>query len=523
MLLLAISLGSLFFRLGSLPLSGADEPRYARIAQEMHESGVWITPQLEGKPWLEKPPLYYWITSPFYSIFRSHEIAARAGPAICALITAIAIFWLGLMLWSRMAGLLGALILLTSLGFDGYGRGASTDMPFACFLTLALAILAVAVTRNIGWKVSVAYVFLGLAVLGKGPVAIILTAGIGLFTWFLADREGILARWHVLSGAAVTAAVSVPWFWLAFRQNGYGFISTFFINHNLARYITDIHHHSEPFYYFLPVLLSLFFPWTGWLLLLVSKSPLGALRRRSEWHPEMVFLGCWFLFPIAFFSLSESKLAGYILPSLPPLALILGVRLSRWVEENVEPPKLRFSMGAHLAVTAAMAVATPIYFQKEYGGNWKIGLLLSIAMLVPALFAFTYGRKGNCMRAFKATVIQGLVLVIALAQFAFPVLGSYHSTRDIAHQAMDLKQDGEPVITFRCFHHSLHYYTGYRIANDLEEPESLRRFAESHAHFLVVTNVDGLRTISGIEGLTITVLGSQGDFRLLRITALQGR
>ena len=94
-ILIAISSGSLFFHLGSLPLTGADEPRYARIAQEMHERGAWITPELEGKPWLEKPPLYYWITSPLYSIFSSPETASRVGPALCALIAALAIFWVG--------------------------------------------------------------------------------------------------------------------------------------------------------------------------------------------------------------------------------------------------------------------------------------------------------------------------------------------------------------------------------------------------------------------------------------------
>ncbi len=93
--LIAISLGSIFFRLGSLPLTGPDEPRYARIAQEMHDQGTWVTPTLEGKPWLEKPPLYYWLTIPFYSVFNSPETAARVAPALCALAAALAIFWLG--------------------------------------------------------------------------------------------------------------------------------------------------------------------------------------------------------------------------------------------------------------------------------------------------------------------------------------------------------------------------------------------------------------------------------------------
>jgi 4-amino-4-deoxy-L-arabinose transferase-like glycosyltransferase len=325
-----------------LPLSGADEPRYARIAQEMLDQRQWITPILEGKPWLEKPPLYYWITIPLIPHIVSPEIAARAAPAVCALISALAVCWLGSLLWTRLAGLLGALILLTSLGFAGYGRSASTDMPFTCCLTVALALLAAASERAIGrGKVLWAYVFLGLAVLAKGPAALVLAAGIMFFFWFLDDRRIVLSRWHILTGFAIAALLAIPWFWLAFRQNGYAFISTFFINHNIARFVTDIHHHSQPFYYYFAALLALMFPWSGWLPVLVSKSPIEGLRRWREWNPGMLFLACWLLFPLVFFSLSDSKLPGYILPSLPPLALILECAFpSGWRNGHIVEPAL---------------------------------------------------------------------------------------------------------------------------------------------------------------------------------------
>jgi 4-amino-4-deoxy-L-arabinose transferase-like glycosyltransferase len=379
-----------------------------------------------------------------------------------------------------------------------------------------MAILAAAIERDIGLKVLAAYVFLGLAILGKGPVAIILAIGIGLLFWLLSERGGILRRWQIVPGFVITAAVSIPWFWLAFKQNGYAFISTFFINHNLARFVTDIHHHSQPFYYYLPVLLVLIFPWSGWLLLLVSKSPVEALRRWREWNPCMIFLACWFFIPICFFSLSDSKLAGYILPSFPPLALILGMRISRWIEGAAEPARLRASMGLHLVFSAAMAIAALIYFQKEYGGSWGIGLLLSFAILTPAVLAFGFSK--NCKGAFKATALQGLIILMAVAQFAFPVLGAYHSTREIAQQALKLRRTGEPIATYRFFHHSLNYYTGYQIADELDDSKALRQFAQSHPSSLIVTKTDGLKEISDSKDLSISLLGEQGNFRLLRIS-----
>ncbi len=518
-LLASISFGALFFRLGSLPLSGADEPRYARIAQEMYEQGNWITPTLQSKPWLEKPPLYYWLTIPFYSLFDSNEIAARSASAICAFVTAIAILFLGSMLWNRSAGLFGASILLTSLGFVGFGRSASTDMPFTCFITLAMVVLAVAVEKDMGsWKVIFAYVFLGLAVLGKGPVAIILAAGTGLCFWLLDERGILLSRCKVVPGLAVTVALCIPWFWLAFQQNGYAFISTFFINHNLARYVTGIHHHSEPLYYYIPILLALFFPWSGWLPLLFPKSPIIWIRGWREWKSGMLFLACWLIFPLLFFSFSDSKLAGYILPSLPPLALLLGVRLCEWIKGHVGRTKLRAVMGLHLAFSAAMAVAAPIYFQREYGGAWKTGLLLAIVILMPSLFTFGFGLRGYWARAFGTTVVQGLLLIMATAVFAVPVLGAYLSARDIAHQALELRQSGERLATFRYFSHSLNYYTSYQTANGLDNQALMHRFAQKYPSSLVITPIDRLEELMSIAGCSTSLQGKQGDLRLVRIS-----
>lgn len=518
-LLLLISLGTLFFRLGSLPLSGNDEPRYARIAEEMYEHGRWITPMLEGRPWLEKPPLYYWLTVPFLSLFGANEITARIGPAFCALITALVVLWLGWRLWTPAAGLIGGSILLTSLGFAGYGRSVSTDMPLTACLTASLAILAAAaVGRHIAtWKVMAAYVFLGLAVLAKGPVAVALAGGIGFFFWCLDERGVSLRRWHVVPGLMLTAAVSIPWYWLAFRQNGFAFISTFFINQNIARYVTNIHHHSQPLYYYLPVLIALLFPWSGWLILLVPKSVAGEFRRWRQWNPSALFLACWFLFPMLFFSLSDSKLAGYILPALPPLALLLGVRLSAWIGNESGRSRLRAAMWVYLMLSLAMAAGAPIFFWKDYGGNWKTGLLLSVTILGPSLFAFGYGIRSNWTRAFRATLLQGFLLVLSIAQFAYPVIGVYLSSRDVARQALELRQDGEPIVTYRYFNHSLNYYAGYQIADGLQDPESMNRFARGHPCFLVVTEAKHLPSLLSLQGLPVSLLGEQGKLRLLRV------
>jgi 4-amino-4-deoxy-L-arabinose transferase-like glycosyltransferase len=515
-----ISLGVLFFRLGSLPLTGPDEPRYARIAEEMYQQGHWVTPLLEGHPWLEKPPLYYWITIPFNALLGNDETTARLGPAFSGLLTAIAIFWLGARLWNRLAGLLGASIILTCIGLAAFARGASTDMPMTACLTVALSILmAAAVERKLEfWKVAIAYLFLGLAVLGKGPIAILLAGGIGLIFWFFDERGGSFKKWRVLPGFVIMMAAAVPWFWMVFRQNGYSFIATFFINHNLARYVSDIHHHSQPFYYYLQILLGLFFPWTGWLAMLIPKSPVAQIRGWRAWNPRTLFLLSWIVFPLLFFSFSASKLAGYILPALPPLALLLGVRVSKWETNGKLGQSMRLVSWTHLVFSAAVSIATPIFFFTTFGGHWGVGMILSGAVLGPALLGFYYGLKNNMSAAFKATIVQGFLMVAFTAQFAFPVIGDYLSTKEIALKAISLRQAGEPVVSFIYFHHSLFYYTDYQISAVIMDLESLEQLVHEHRRILVIARSEHLEQIRLIPKIGIAVADRQGKLILLELT-----
>jgi 4-amino-4-deoxy-L-arabinose transferase-like glycosyltransferase len=517
-LLLAVAAGTLFFRLGALPLSGNDEPRYARIAEEMYETGSWITPTLQHRPWLEKPPLYYWATIPFESFIHSRETAARLAPAFFALIAALAVFWLGCRLYSRLSGLIGASVLLTSLGHIVGGRTAATDMPFTCCLTLCLVILASAVEKDPGpAKILAAYAFLGLAALGKGPVAIVLATGIGMLYWYFDESGRILRRWRPLRGALVFLLVSVPWFWLAFRENGFAFIATFFVNHNLARYVTEIHHHAEPFWFYLPVILLLLFPWSGWLPLLLHKSSLPAIRRWKDWDHRFLFLVSWCLFPLIFFSLSGSKLAGYILPSLPPLALLLGIRMARWVESDIGPLLPRVSAIASLLISAAMAVAAPIYFLK-YGGSAGIGLMLSAVFLVPSILAACFAFRDQGGKVVATVLIQGILLIGTTVQFAVPLLGDYMSARSLAEEALNERLPGEAIITFGITDHSLDYYTGYQVLGKVDDTASILSLLREHGSILAVTEEQKIGLIEVDGSFSTKLLGQQGELRLLRMT-----
>ncbi len=109
-------------------------------------------------------------------------------------------------------------------------------------------------------------------------------------------------------------------------------------------------------------------------------------------------------------------------------------------------------------------------------------------------------------------------MLLAVALFAFPVLGAYHSTRDIAHQALQLRTPGEPIVTYQFFHHTLHYYTNYQIADKLDNPDALLKFARTQSTALIVTKSSSLKNLSAIKDITITSLYRQANFHLLRLS-----
>ncbi len=522
LLLTVLAAGTLFVQLGRLPLVGSDEPRYARIAGEMMLENRWVTPTLEGRPWLEKPPLYYWLTIPVFRMAGQSETAARLGPALAALWTAFVLYWLGGALWSRLAGLIGASALLTMVGFAAFGRSASTDMPMAACMTTFLAVLAAAAVRDDEprWKVVVGYAFLGLAILAKGPVALILAGGIGACYWALRDRWD-LRRWHPVAGLAIALAVALPWFWLAFRQNGFGFILVFFINHNLARYVTDIHHHTQPFYYYVPVILGLIFPWTAWLLFSIPGSMPRVLRNWREWRPASLFLGCWILFPLLFFSISRSKLPGYVIPVLPAIALLIGVKVRRLDRGEARHRGAAWPWLTHLCRPRSESVFL-LVLRARYGAGWLPGALIGVLTLLPALAGAVAALRGRWRAAVAATTVQGLVSVIAFVVIASPYLAVTLSARDIALAALSNRSPGEEIGTYKYFHHTLDYYTAYQVVSDLEDPAALEQFARQRRQFLVVTQEQWIPEIEHAVCCTIDELAAQGRLRLLRLTRKAG-
>jgi 4-amino-4-deoxy-L-arabinose transferase-like glycosyltransferase len=327
----AVTAVCLFDGLGRLGLVGPDDPRYAFIARAMLQSGDWVTPRLYGQPWFEKPILYYWAAAAAFRLFGVTEFAARLPSALGALLATLAMAWAALRTYGRSAATLIMLLLPTTIAAIAFARAATPDMLFAGLLTAA-ATAAAAILEQPGASRAAQIIFgasLGAATLAKGPAAIILAAG-ATFLWALAARQWRTTL-RLLDPVALATffVVALPWYVLCAARNA-EFFRVFILEHNFARYLTPVFQHPQPFWFFGVVILAATVPWTVLLI------PLAISARRSfamgSWKDSpALFFACWAVFPVVFFSFSESKLPGYILPSVPPLIFLFSVDAQRYL------------------------------------------------------------------------------------------------------------------------------------------------------------------------------------------------
>ncbi len=343
-----------------LGLVGADEPRYAQIAHEMlgrfdaaptlkDKLSACVTPYLYGHPWLEKPALYYWRAMFLFQDFGVHDWSARLPSTTFAFIMA-GLIYLHMRRFRPGGHLDAALITVACAGIIGFSRGASTDMQMAAPLAIGLlGWYAWYETDSKFWLYDI-YFFTGLATLAKGPVAPFLALVIIAAFAFLRREWSILRRSFWWPGVVLYFAMVLPWF-IAVQHQNPTFFREFFLEHNLERFATNRYQHVQPFWYYLVVVVLAMMPWTvvavralvdgvqtsvaEWRLR-HSRNSKPCSNRPGDAFPE--FLVIWALIPIVFFSFSKSKLPGYILPSIPPIAILTGdylfrrkAGLNRWI------------------------------------------------------------------------------------------------------------------------------------------------------------------------------------------------
>ena len=471
-----------------LGLVGADEPRYAQIAREMltaHSdvchtvnakmvprslrvedvrnsfhciAAGTVTPILYGKPWLEKPALYYWRAMSFFKEFGVSDWTARL-PSSSATLALVVLVFLHMRRFRPGGHLDAALITVSCVAIVAFARGASTDMQLAApFCIGMLGWYAWYETGKKFWLFDL-YFFGAAATLAKGPVAPFLALCIILLFAGLRREWSLLRRTIWWPGVTLYLIMVLPWY-IAVQKRNPTFYRLFFLEHNLERFATNRYQHHQPFFFYLVVLLIGLMPWTiiairalvdsidvsiaEWKVRHNPRRYLGHTRA-GDAFPE--FLVLWALFPIVFFSFSGSKLPGYILPSIPPITILAADYLNRIRREGL-PKWLLWSHAALCAIMVFVLVLAPQHMLYET-------LVPSVSWLITAAAAaLAFGaivlliiRRWGISQVCNATLIPVLATLVFLLGFHGKELDVNYSARPLAREIQRVAPNVELVAT----------------------------------------------------------------------------
>ncbi len=505
-----------FFGLGAFGLVGADEPRYAQIAREMLNHHDWIVPTLNGHAWLEKPVLLYWKVMTSYMFFGVEDWAARVPAAAHATALVVAIFFF--MRRFRFTGELdAAMIAASSAGMIGFARGASTDM-------LLTAPFAMAMMCWWAWNQSAKrlwllafYVLLGFGALAKGPVspalAILVVAG-----YAVVRRDGkLFLRSISITGLLLFFVIVLPWY-LAIEHRVPEFFRVFFLQHNLERFGSNLYQHSQPFWYYIPVFLLCMVPWVIFTLpalVEAGRSALSGMRAKADPSAESAqdaglssFLFVWTVIPVVFFSISRSKLPGYILPAVPAAVLLTAEYLHRSAALSRLKVSLHGLLCALLLVGALMA---PFAMVKVPPPSW-LGFLMAVSGGVIAFMVLIMVRREGVRVLHFVTLVPAILAIAYLVRPAAPIIDKVQSARAVQeelsrHVAIDL-----PVATFnvkREIAYGLNFYRNQPIPHyEQEGPRDLPTGIPAGQH-VVISKLGSLGAVQAVVGQrTVTSIGN---------------
>lgn len=473
LLLLTLAFGALFgFRLGSCPLTNPDEGRYAEIPREMLAAGEWVTPRLDGVKYFEKPPLMYWAVAVCLTALGPSEWSARAAPALFALGGVLLAYAAGRRLYGRDAGLIAATLLGTSLLYFALARILLLDMAVSVLMSATLFCFLLGVREPPGvrrrWLFYGLYASAALATLSKGLIGFLVTGAV-MFLWLLVFNQWQRLRpLYLPTGVLIFLAIAAPWHLLAAARNP-EWPRFYFINEHWERFVATGHKRTEPWWFFLPIVVVGLFPWMGFVgtalrdtIAPAGSTPAVGWARRRE-HAEGWFLVTWAAFILLFFSASQSKLVPYILPVFPPLAVLAGAWLARAAAES-RTDGLRaafrvFAFGCGLlAAGLCFAVLKPgvirepgqAFLLRPYAFGMAAVLLLGGV-------AAPWAARVRGLRAGLVTLLStslGLFLILILAT---PLI-QRPGTKELAQQVAALIRPGDRVYHYHGFFHDFTFY-----------------------------------------------------------------
>lgn len=518
--LLLVAIVVWFANLDARRLIKSDEGRYAEIAREMAASGDWITPRLNDIKYFYKPPLQYWATAAFYEAFGVDEWTARLWNALTGLATVLFTAYFAARVFGARCGIAAGAVLGSSALLVGLAHVLTLDMGLACFMTVTLGgfVLAQrdgATARETRRWMLVAWAAMALGVLSKGLPALVLPAAV-LAAYTLWQRDFALwTRLHLGRGLLLFLAIAAPWF-VAVSLANPEFPRYFFWHEHVERFLTRVHGRYEPWWYFIPVLAGGLLPWT----LLVPQALAAGARRAAglRFQPARV-LWLWAVVIFVFFSASSSKLASYVLPVVPALAVLTALVL-----QACSTRALRWALAPVAAGALAAAAATPWLARlhsREIPAElyaafapWVAGSMLVLASgLLAALWFDARGRRDA---AIIAAGLAGLLCMQGVIT-GHDAFAPAQSAAGIAERIRPHLRPGIPFYSVSFYDHTLDFYLGRTVTLVEHKNEFEFGIAQEPHKFVPTFDEFARRWAADREALAIT---SRESFARVRSSGL---
>ncbi len=463
-----------FGTLGLRHLVPSDEGRYAEIAREMVVSGDWVTIRYNGLQYFEKPPLHLWITALAYEAFGVGDWQARVCSALAGLLGIGAMALAARRWYGNRIALLCALVLVATPTWVFASHFNSLDITVSAAMACALAALLIAqhpdADARTRWRwMAACWIAMGAAILAKGLIGLALP-GLVLVIYTAVSRDlRLWTRLHVCSGLVLMLAVTAPWFLLISSRNP-AFAEFFFIHEHWTRFTSNEHHRAGPLWYFVPLLVAGFLPWTviaPRLVRVVADEPRGGFR-------PLLMCAVWSIAIFVFFSVSGSKLPGYIVPVFPALALITAVALERIDARGL------MRLSSVLLVLAGLGLcATPLISRGSHGtpyhhllpvfSAWVAGALVLLFLGLLAMRSLV--RSGNALASLVVLSVAMTVGTTA-AMTGYEPLGRQRAGVDLVPAMQSVLKPDMPLYSVRMLDHTLPFYLR-RTTTLVEMPDEL--------------------------------------------------
>jgi 4-amino-4-deoxy-L-arabinose transferase-like glycosyltransferase len=520
LLVTALCLLTFFAGLGRSAIGDADEAFYAQSAREMVDQGDWITPHYNFEYRFQKPVFFYWLVAGAYLVAGVSEAAARFPSALAGLALALMTWAVGRRWVNAATGLLGGAIVATSFGYFTMARASLPDLPLAAFITLATWALFEAGrtevdARRRGWLLLSALA-MALGMLTKGPVAVALPVLVYVIDCGIRGdglrptaRGWFGLRWVDVALAAVLfVVVALPWYLAMAETHGAAYLKRFFVGENLERFATARYNGRRPPWFYAPIILGGLAPWSSLFFLWIPLVPRVLTRARRltglEWR-----LVLWAFVPVVFYTLSVGQQPRYILPVLPPLALLLArTLLSRIATSDAAGRRHAGVAAAFTASGLAFLVlalllhrARPLLFALSPISG-QIGLAV---IVVAGAGLLLYAWLGRQRWLPVAVAIAGAATLVSLHYSVYSAAGD-EPVQQMARHLTAIRHD-EPSGTYHVFVRNLVFYTGVK-QNDLVDEEEAVAFLRQPRRVLCVMPLDQVEGLEKAHGLQLHQLAS---------------